>query len=137
MNDEAPAIGTLKQKWDAGDLVREKQEERAQRMFLEQEANHTFAPIEDFLTRLKSVLGAAGASVEINSRWEHLDGRKLQRVANIICSDPPRQLRLDFTIQGVNIFYHDRVYRFTSGTAALILAITAEVEQFLTSHGNP
>jgi hypothetical protein len=107
-------------------------------MFLEQEANHTFAPIGDFLTRMASVLGAAGASVEINSTWEHLEDRGLRRIAKVIYSKPPRELRLDFTVRGVSILYCDRTYRFTSGIEALIPAITADVEQFLTPHrGSP
>jgi hypothetical protein len=133
MNDENP-LRTLTQRWAADDLARDKQEEHAQRMFLEQEANHTFAPIEDFLTRLAIVLGAAGASVEINSTWEHLEDQGLRRVAKVICSKPPRELRLDFTVRGVSIFYRDRTYRFTGGIGALIPAITADVEQFLTPH---
>ena len=61
MNDEHSPIRALKQKWDEEDAARDKQEERAQQMLLEEEANQTFAPIEDFLTRLRNVLSATGA----------------------------------------------------------------------------
>jgi hypothetical protein len=135
MNDEHSPGRSLKQKWDAEDAVRDKQEERAQQIFLEAEANQTFAPIEDFLARLRNVLNAAGASVEIDTTWEHLGDRRLRRVAKIIPSNPS-QLPLDFTIQGVSIFYRNKAYRFTGGIGALIQAITADVEQFLTLHRN-
>ena len=75
MNDERPR--TLKQKWGADDAARDKEEEQAQQLFLEKEANHTFAPIEDFLTKVRSVLGTSGASVEIDSMWEHLGDRRV------------------------------------------------------------
>ena len=70
MNDEPTR--TLKQRWDEEDAVRDEQEERAQQAFLEEEANKTFAPIEGFLIRLSKVLSAAGASMEIDTTWEHL-----------------------------------------------------------------
>ena len=60
MSDERPHIRTLKQRWDADDAARDKQEERVRQLFLEEEANHTFAAIEDFLTKLREVLKAAG-----------------------------------------------------------------------------
>jgi hypothetical protein len=132
MNDERPR--TLKQKWDADDVARHKEEKRAQQLFLEKEASHTFAPIEDFLAKVRSVLGTAGAAMEIDPKWEHLSERRVRRVAKVISSNPPRQLCLEFTIQGVSIFYHDKMYRFTGGLAALIPAIAADVEQFLTPH---
>jgi hypothetical protein len=135
MNDEHSPGRALKQKWDAEDAARDKQEERAQQIFLEAEANQTFAPIEDFLARLRNVLNAAGGSVEIDTTWEHLGDRRLRRVAKIIPSNPP-QLPLDFTIQGVSIFYRNKAYRFTGGIEPLIQAITADVEQFLTLHRN-
>ena len=78
------------------------------------------------------MLSAAGASVEIDTTWQHLGDRRLRRVANVTSSDPLQQLSLDFTIQGVNIFYRDKIYRFASGIEALIRAITSDVEQFLT-----
>jgi hypothetical protein len=41
---------------------------------------------------------------------------------------------LDFTIHAVNIFYRDKLFRFGGGIGGLTLAITADVEQFLTPH---
>ena len=132
MNDEPTR--TLKQRWDEEDAARDKQEKRAQQTFLEVEANQTFAPIEDFLIRLSKVLSAAGASMEIDTTWEHLGERRLPRVAKIISSNPPQELALDFTINAASIFYCDKVYRLATGIEALILAITADVERFLTPH---
>src|SRR6516225_5405327 len=134
MNDEPASTRTLKQRWDEQDAARDKQEERAQQTFLEAEANHTFAPIEEFLIRLSKVLSATGASMEIDTTWQHLGERRLRRVAKIISSNPPQELPLDFTINAASIFYCDKVYRFTSGTEALILAITADIERFLTPY---
>jgi hypothetical protein len=132
MYDEHSRIRTLKQQWDEDDAIREKQEERAKQIFLEEEANLTFAPIEDYLTRLGEVLSAAGGVVELDTTWEHLADQKLRRVAKVTSSNPRQHLPLDLTIQGVSIFYRDKPYRFASGTGALIQAITADVEQFLT-----
>ena len=84
--------------------------------------------------KLGSVLSATGASVELDTAWAHLSDRRLRGVARITSSDPPRQLRLEFTIQGVSIFYRDKEYRFTAGIGELIPAITADVEQFLAPH---
>src|SRR5215472_1707305 len=134
MNDESASTRTLKQRWDEKDAARDKQEERAQQAFLEAEANHTFAPIEDFLIRLSKVLSAAGASVEIDTAWEHLGERRLRRVAKVISSNPQQELPLNFTINAASIFYRDKVYRLATGIEALILAITADVERFLTPH---
>ena len=131
MNEERASTRTLKQKWDEEDAARDKQEERAQQTFLEEEANQTFAPIEDFLMRLSKVLSAAGASMEIDTICQHLGERRLRRVAKVISSNSLRRLPLDFTIHGVSIFYHDKVYRFASGIEALIRVITADVERFL------
>ena len=130
MDGEHSPIRVLKQKWNVEDAARDKQEERAQQLFLEQEANRTFAPIEDFLTRLRKVVSAADASAEIDT-WEHLGDRRLRRVARILSSNPPRQLRLEFTIHGVSIFYRDKVYRFTGGIGQLIPVVTTDVERFL------
>ena len=71
----------LNQQWDAKDAERDEREQRARQLFLEEHANQTFAPIEDFLTRLDKVLRAAGGSIEIDAMWEHLGDRKLRRVA--------------------------------------------------------
>jgi len=102
--------------------------------FLEVQANHTFAPIEDFLIRLSKVLSAAGASMEIDTTWQHLGERRLRRGAKIISSNPPQELSLDFTINAASIFYCDKVYRLATGTEALILAISADIERFLTPY---
>jgi hypothetical protein len=134
MNNEPASTRTLKQRWDEKDAARDKQEARAQQTFLEAEANHTFAPIEDFLIRLSKVLSAAGASMEIDTTWEHLAERRLRRVASVIFSNPPQELPLDFTINAASIFYCDKVYRLATGIEALIHAITADVERFLTPY---
>jgi hypothetical protein len=136
MNDEHSGIRTLRQRWEKEDAARDKQEERAQQIFLEKEATLTFAPIEDYLTRLGKVLSAAGASVEIDAAWQHFADKKLRRVAKVMSSNPRQQLPLDFTIQGVSIFYCDKRYRFAGGAEALIRAITADVERFLTPGRN-
>jgi hypothetical protein len=136
MSNEHSPGRSLKQKWDEEDAAHNKQEERAQQIFLEKEANQTFAPIEDYLTRLGQVLNAAGATVEIDTMWEHLGDRTLRRVATVISHNPTQQLHLDFTIQGVSIFYRNKAYRFTGGIEALIPAITVDLEQFLAPHRN-
>src|SRR3974390_2079253 len=110
MNDEPASTQTLKQRWDEKDAARDKQEELAQQAFLEVEANRTFAPIEDFLVRLSKVLSAAGASVEIDTTWEHLAERRLVRVAKVISSNPPQELPLNFTIHAASILYCDKIY---------------------------
>ena len=95
MNDESTR--TLKQRWNEEDVARDKQEERAQQAFLEAEANHTFAPIEDFLIRLSKVLNAAGALMEIDTTWEHLGERRLRRVAEVIS---PNRRQIQFGAHG-------------------------------------
>ena len=137
MNDEHPHVRTLKQRWDEEDAARDKQEERAQQIFLEEEANQIFAPIEDYFTRLSKVLSAAGVSVEIDTTWQHLGDRRLRRVAKVTSSNLVQQLSLDFTIQGVSIFYRNRQYSFPSGIEALIAVITSDVEQFITAKRLP
>jgi len=134
MNDEPTSTRNLKQRWDEEDAARDKQEKRAQQAFLEAEANQTFAPIEEFLTRLSKVLSAAGALMDIDTTWEHLGERRLRRAATVISPDSLHRLPLDFTIHAASIFYCDKVYRLATGTEALILAITADVERFLTPH---
>jgi hypothetical protein len=83
---------------------------------------------------LSKVLSAASASVEIDTTWEHLGERRFRRVAKVISSNPPQELPLDFTIHAASIFYCDKIYRLATGIEALILAITADVERFLTPH---
>ena len=121
----------LNQQWDAKDAERDEREQRARQLFLEEHANQTFAPIEDFLTRLDRVLRAAGGSVEIDAMWEHLGDRKLRRVAKVTSTESKQQLHVDLIIQEATVFYHDRPYRFSQGLEALISAITREVERFL------
>jgi len=133
MNDMHWRIRTLKEQWAEEDAARDKREERARQLFLEAEANQTFTPIEEFLIKLSKVLSDAGASVEIET-WQHLDDQRLRRVAQVVSSNPPQRLSLEFTIHGMSIIYHDKIFRFDSGIAALILAITAEVEHSLTPH---
>ena len=72
--------------------------------------------------------------MEIDTTWEHLGERRLRRVAKVISPDSLHRLPLDFTISAASIFYCDKVYRLATGTEALILAITADVERFLTPH---
>ena len=72
--------------------------------------------------------------MEIDTTWEHLGERRLRRVAEIISSDSLHRLPLDFTISAASIFYRDKVYRLATGIEALILAITADIERFLTPY---
>ena len=83
---------------------------------------------------MSKVLSAASASVEIDTTWEHLGERRFRRVAKVISSNPPQELPLDFIIHAASIFYCDKIYRLATGIEALILAITADVERFLTPH---
>lgn len=131
MSDEHSRIRALKQRWDDEDAAREMQERQTKQIFSEEEANQTFAPIEDYLMRLGKVLSAAGASLEIDA-WENLGDQRLRRVAKVTSTKPAPKLVLDLTIQGVSIFYREKPYRFSNGIAALIAAITSDVEQFLT-----
>jgi hypothetical protein len=133
MNDEHSRIRQLKHRWDEENAARDQLERQAQRAFLEQEANELFAPVENHLTRLGRVLHAANATVEVNPTWEHLDDRKLRRVANVLFKGSAQQLPLYFTIERITIFYRDRPYRFTSGIETLIPVITSDVEQFITT----
>ena len=83
---------------------------------------------------LRITLSAAGASMEIDTTWEHLGERKLRRVAKVIAPDSLHRLPLDFTISAASIFYCDKVYRLATGIEPLILAITADIERFLTPY---
>jgi hypothetical protein len=125
-------IRSLKQKWDDEDAARDELERRAKEIFLEDQANQIFAPIEHYLTSLDKVLHAVGASVQINAVWEHLGDQRLGRAAKVTSSAPNRQHSLDFTIQGVSVLFRDRPYSFSNGIKALMRVITHEVEQFLT-----
>jgi hypothetical protein len=126
----------LKHRWNEEDAVRDELEEQAKRKFLEQEANQIFASIENYLTRLAEVLRAAGASVEVDAKWEHLGDQQLRRVAKVRSNESAQQLPLDFTIQEASIFYRDKRYRLLRGIEALMPVITSDVEQFFTSLRN-
>jgi hypothetical protein len=126
-----PSIRNLKQSWDDKDATREKLEQREKQLFLEDQANQIFAPIEDYFTRLDQVLHRVRASAKIEAMWEHLVDQRLRRVATVTATDPWQQLRLDFTIQGASIMYRDKPYRLSREIEALILVITGEVERFL------
>jgi len=126
-----PSIRNLKQSWDDKDATREKLEQREKQLFLEDQANQIFAPIEDYFTRLDKVLHRVRASAKIEAMWEHLVDQRLRRVATVTSTDPWQQLRLDFTIQGASIMYRDKPYRLSREIEALILVITGEVERFL------
>jgi hypothetical protein len=123
---------SFKQRWDDEDAARDELARRAKEIFLEEQANQIFAPIEHYLTRLNKVVHAVGASVEISPVWEHLGDQRLGRAAKVTSSDPNRQHSLDFTIQGVSILFRDRPYSLSNGIKALMRVITHEVEQFLT-----
>jgi hypothetical protein len=134
MSDEQLSIQKLKAKWDDEDLKRHNLEKEAKKRFLESEADQTFAPLQDYLTRLGKALRAAGGSIEISPKWEHLNDYKLRRLIKVFSPDPAEEFLLNLTIQGVSIFYHDKPYRFSIGIRTLIGAITSDVEQFLTPH---
>src|SRR5262245_66034902 len=101
-------IRSLKQRWDVEDAARDERERRAKEIFLEDQANQLFAPIEHYLTKLNKVVHAVGASVEISPVWEHLGDQRLGRAAKVTSSHPNQQHSLDFTIQGVSIVFRDR-----------------------------
>ena len=126
---KGPGIPALKR---PSDKKNDELEEQAKQRLLEQEANQIFAPVENHLQKLRQVLRATGASVEIDNIWEHLGDQRLRRVAKVICSASAQQLPLDLTIQGASVFYRNESYRFP-GIKALLPVITCEVEQFLTS----
>ena len=132
MSHEHSHIQPLKHRWDQEDAERDELEEQARRKFLEQEANQIFSPIENYLTKLAEVLRTAGASVEVDTRWEHLGDQKLRRIAKVSSSKSAQQLPLDFTIQGASIFYRDKRYHFLREIDALMPVITSDVEQFFT-----
>ena len=136
MSHEHSHIQRLKHRWDQEDAERDELQEQARRTFLEQEADQIFAPIENYLTRLAEVLRAAGASVEVDPKWEHLGDQKVRRVAKARSSASVQQLHLNLTVQGTSIFYRDRRYRFLRGIEELMPVITSDVEQFFTSLRN-
>ena len=125
------SIHSLKQRWDERDAAHDKLEARAKELFLEEQANEIFAPIEECLTRLDNVLRRFDAAVEIDPTWEHLGDQRLRRVAKVRSTQSDQQLSLDFKIHGVRIFHRDKSYRFSRDTEALMRVIVGEVEQFL------
>jgi hypothetical protein len=131
MTHEHSRLRNFQHWWYEEDAERDERERRAKQMLLEQEANQIFAPIENYLTYLDKVLRAAGASVEVDGKWEHIGDQKLRRVANVRFNKSAQQLPLDLTVQGVTILYREKPYRFVRGIEALIAAITSELEQFL------
>ena len=122
---------SLKRRWDENDAARDKLETRAKELFLEEQANEIFAPIEECLTRLDNVLRRFNASVEIDHTWEHFDDQRLRRTVKVKSTQSDQQLSLDFNIHGVRIFHRDKCYQFSRDTEALIQVIVGEVEQFL------
>ena len=126
-----PSIRNLKQSWDDKDATREKLEQREKQLFLEDQANQIFAPIEDYFMKLEKVLQRVRASVKIEANREHLADQRLRRVVTLTSTEPWQQLSFDFTIDGASILYRDRPYRFSRGIETLIHVITSEVEEFL------
>jgi hypothetical protein len=121
----------LKQRWDEEDAARAKLEQRAKELFLEEQANEIFAPIDECLTRLDKVLQRFDASIERVQGWEHLGDQKLRHVAKVKPTQSDRQLTLRFTIDGRKIFFRDECYQSSRDTQTLIRLIVRQVEQFL------
>ncbi len=122
--------GNFKQRWDEEDGARDKLEQRAKELSLEEQANEIFAPIQEFLIRLDNVLRGFGASVDINTQWEHLGEQRLRRLARVR-SETDQQLSLAFNIHGVRIFYHDKSYQLSRDIEALKRVIIGDIEKFL------
>jgi hypothetical protein len=62
----------IKRRWNEEYGARDKLEQRAKELSLEEQANEIFAPIQEYLIRLDNVLRGFGASVEINTQWDTL-----------------------------------------------------------------
>jgi hypothetical protein len=105
-------IRNLKQRWDDEDAARDELEQQRKQLFVEEQANQIFAPIEDYFVKLEKVLQRVRASVKIEANREHLADQRLRRVVT-------------------SILYRDRPYRFSRGIETLIHVITSEVEEFL------
>ena len=86
----------LKRRWDESDAARDKLETRAKELFLEEQANKIFAPIEQCLTRLDNVLRPFNASVEIDHTWKHFDEQRLRRTVTVQSTQSDQQLSLYF-----------------------------------------
>jgi hypothetical protein len=132
MIEEHSRIRHLRHRWDEEDAIRDALERQAKRAFWEEEANELFAPVENHLRRLGTVIYAANATLEVDPTWEHLGEQKLRRTAKVMFIETAEYLPLYFTIERVTIFYGGRHYRFTSGIETLIPVITSDVEQFIT-----
>jgi hypothetical protein len=121
----------LRQRWDEEDAAREERERRQKELFLEEQANEIFTPIDACLTRIDKVLRGFDASLENDRTWQHLDNQRLRRVAKVKSNQPGQQLALEFTIDGTKIFHREKLYQGSRDTEALIRIIIGEVEQFL------
>ena len=84
-----PSIRNLKQSWDDKDATREKLEQREKQLFLEDQANQIFAPIEDYFTRLDKVLHRVRASAKIEAMWECA----FRRCRSAVPADPDQSFR--------------------------------------------
>jgi hypothetical protein len=124
-------IRNLKQRWDDEDAARDELEQQRKQLFVEEQANQIFTPIEDYFMRLDKVIHRVHASVKIEANWEHFADQRLRRVVTVTSTEPWQELPLDFTIDGTSILYRDRLYRFSRGIETLIHVITCEVEEFL------
>jgi hypothetical protein len=133
MDGDLSNTRSLKKRWDEEDAVREERERQAKELFLEQQGDEIFAPIERCLIRLDNVLRKFGGSVEIDSTWEHLGDQRLRRVAKVRSIQADQKLTLDFNVHGVRIFHRDKSYQLSRDMGTLIRAILGEVEQFLTT----
>ena len=133
MDGDLSSPRSLKRRWDEEDAVREERERGAKELFLEQQANEIFAPIERCLIRLDNVLRNFGGSVEINSTWEHVADQRLRRVAKVRSTQADQNLTLDFNVHGLRILHRDKSYQLSRDMEALIRAILGEVEQFFTT----
>jgi hypothetical protein len=121
----------VKRRWDESDAARDRLETRTKELFLEEQANEIFAPVQDCLTRLDIVLRRFNVSVEIDHTWERFDEQRLRRTAKVKSIQSDRQLSLDFNIHGARIFHLDKCYQFSREIETLVRVIVGEVEQFL------
>jgi hypothetical protein len=128
---DPPRSRVLKQRWDEKDAARDKLEQRAKELSLEEQANEIFSPVQEHLTNLDNVLRGFSASVDINSQWEHLGEQRLRRLATVRSTEFEQQLSLAFNVHGVRIFYRDKSYQFSRDIEALKRVIAGEIEKFL------
>jgi hypothetical protein len=121
----------LQKRWAEEDAAREKRQQREKELFLEEQANEIFAPIDECLTRVDKVLRGFGASIDYDRTWKHLGDQRLRRSATVKSAQPDRELPLGFTIEGRRIFYRDECYQTSRETQALIRILVREIEHFL------